>query len=239
MIPAFACHQVYNYFSRLLMQRNTAGAPGILRFSVVCYTPNAFVTPNKSGQPLMMNNPDEITPLLLAWGDGDQAALERLLPLVMAELRAMAKRYMRREHSGHTLQTTALINEAFIKIVDQTRIRWQNRAHFFAIAAQCMRRILTDYARMQQRAKRGGNAPHLALTDAPILSPTQSEELLALDEALQKLARTDERKSQVVELRYFGGFSDEEIAELLNMSVRTVARDWSIARSWLYREISS
>ncbi|MGI9106289.1 MAG: sigma-70 family RNA polymerase sigma factor [Pyrinomonadaceae bacterium] len=182
-------------------------------------------------------NSNEITRLLLAWSDGDRAALERLLPLVMPELRHIAKRYMRQEKSGHTLQTTALVNEAFIKLVDQTQVHWQNRAHFFAIAAKCMRRILIDYARTQQRAKRGGNAEHLSLTDAPILSFTQSQELLALDAALNNLAQTEERKYKVVELRYFGGYSDEEIAELLNVSVRTVARDWHLARSWLYREI--
>lgn len=186
-----------------------------------------------------MSSSHEITQLLLAWGNGDQAALERLLPLVMPELRRIAKRYMRQERSGHTLQTTALINEAFIKLVDQTRVQWHNRAQFFALAAQCMRRILTDYARKQHRAKRGGQAPHLALTEVPVLSFTQSEELLALDAALNKLAQTDKRKSEVVELRHFGGFSDEEIAELLGVSVRTVARDWRMACSWLKRELSS
>ncbi len=187
----------------------------------------------------MTNNSVEITRLLIAWSEGDQESLERLLPLVIPELRRIAKRYMRQERSGHTLQTTALINEAFIKLVDQTQVHWHNRAHFFAIAAQCMRRILIDYARTQRRAKRGGSAEHLALTDAPVLSFTQSEELLVLDAALNKLAQTEERKCRVVELRYFGGCSDEEIAELLNVSVRTVARDWHLARSWLYREISS
>ncbi len=186
-----------------------------------------------------MDNSNEITRLLLAWSDGDRAALERLLPLVMPELRRIAKRYMRQEKSGHTLQTTALINEAFIKLVDQTRVHWQNRTQFFAVAAQCMRRILIDYARTRRRAKRGGDAQQVTLADAPILSFPQSEELLALDFALNKLARLDERKSKVVELRYFGGLSDEEIAELLGISVRTVARDWGLARSWLRRELGA
>lgn len=186
-----------------------------------------------------MNNSNEISQLLLAWSDGDRAALERLLPLVMPELRRIAKRYMRQENSGHTLQTTALINEAFIKLVDQTHVHWQNRTQFFAIAAQCMRRILIDYARTRRRAKRGGDAQQVTLTDAPILSFPQSEELLVLDSALSKLGQFDERKSKVVELRYFGGFSDEEIAELLGISVRTVARDWGLARSWLRRELGA
>lgn len=187
----------------------------------------------------MTDDSDEITQLLLAWGEGDRTALDRLLPIILPELRRIARRHMRLERGGHTLQTTALVNEAFVKLVDQTRVRWQNRSQFFAIAAQCMRRVLTDYARMLQRAKRGGRAQHLPLTDAPVLSFTQSEELLALDAALDKLARSDRRKSEVVELRYFGGFSDEEIADLLNVSVRTVARDWHLARSWLRRELGS
>lgn len=186
-----------------------------------------------------MNNSNEITRLLLAWSDGDRAALDHLLPLIMPELRRIAKRYMRRENSGHMLQTTALINEAFIKLVDQTRVHWQNRTQFFAVAAQCMRRILIDYARTRRRAKRGGDAQQVTLADAPILSFAQSEELLALDSAMNKLAQLDERKSKVVELRYFGGFSDEEIAELLDISVRTVARDWGLARSWLRRELGA
>lgn len=184
-----------------------------------------------------MSDANEITRLLLEWSNGDRAALERLLPIILPELRLIAQRYTRREKGGHTLQTTVLINEAFVRLVDQNRMSWQNRARFFAVAAQFMRRILIDYARTQRRAEHGGDARQAAPSDATILSSTQSEELLALDAALDKLARLDRRKSEVVELRYFGGFSDEEIAELLNVSVRTVSLDWGIARSWLGREL--
>jgi RNA polymerase sigma factor (TIGR02999 family) len=181
----------------------------------------------------------EITDLLQAWEQGDQAALEKLLPAVMGELRHLAKRHMRRENPGHTLQTTALINEAYIKLVGQNRVHWENRNHFYAIAAQCMRRVLLDYAKARGREKRGGNAEHVPLSSAMLMSAVQSKELLALDAALNKLAAEDERKSQVVEFRYFGGYSVQEVSAILGISETTVARDWRLARAWLRREMNT
>jgi RNA polymerase sigma-70 factor (ECF subfamily) len=186
----------------------------------------------------MEKTPHEITDLLQAWEHGDQSALEKLIPLVETELRRLAKSYMRREKSGHILQTTALINEAYIKLIGQDRIHWQNRSHFYAIAARCMRRVLIDYAKAAQRAKRGGNAQPISLS-AALLSTEQSEELLALDVSLSKLAEKDERKSKIVELHYFGGYTVAEIADILGVSEVTVARDWRLARAWLRRELSS
>jgi RNA polymerase sigma factor (TIGR02999 family) len=184
----------------------------------------------------MSQSPHEITDLLQAWARGDQTALEKLIPLVMEELRRLAKSYMRREKLGHILQTTALINEAYIKLIGQNRVHWQNRTHFYAIAAQCMRRVLTDYAKTNLRAKRGGSAQHVSLS-AAILSTERSEELLALDAALSKLGENDERKSKIVELRYYGGYTEGEIADMLGVSEVTVARDWRMARAWLRREL--
>lgn len=186
----------------------------------------------------MTTTPQEITDLLQAWARGEQAALEKLIPLVETELRRLAKSYMRRERPGHILQTTALVNEAFLKLAGQSHINWQNRSHFYAIAALCMRRVLTDYAKTQRRAKRGGQAQQISLSVSN-LSVEQSEELLALDAALYKLAGKDERKSKIVELRYFGGYTVEEIADMLNISEITVARDWRLARAWLRRELGS
>lgn len=180
----------------------------------------------------------EITDLLQDWERGRQSALEKLMPLVMSELRRLAKSYLRRERPGHTLQTTALVNEAYLKLAGHDRVHWQNRNHFFAIAAQCMRRILVDYAKAHRREKRGGAARRVELSEAVSMSEQQSEELLSLDEALERLAAEDERKSKVVELRYFGGYGVEEIAEMLGVSEATVAREWRIARAWLRREIS-
>ena len=185
-----------------------------------------------------MPRPSEITRLLLAWSDGDRAALERLMPLVERELHRIARRYMRREDPGHTLQTTAVVNEAYLKLIDQRSVRWQNRAHFFAIAAQMMRRILIDHARTQTRAKRGGGAPTLSLDEAAVLSDERAADLVALDDALTSLAAVDPRKSRVVELRFFGGLTEEEIAEVLGVAPRTVERDWNLAQAWLYREMS-
>ena len=184
-----------------------------------------------------MPRPSEITRLLLAWSDGDRAALERLMPLVERELHRIARHYMRRENPGHTLQTTAVVNEAYLKLIDQRSVRWQNRAHFFGVAAQIMRRILTNYARDRQRDKRGGRAVQVSLSEVAAIGAETSAELIALDEALQKLAEVDERKSRVVELRYFGGLSVEETAEVLGVSTVTVARDWKLAKAWLAREI--
>ncbi|HLL75593.1 MAG TPA: sigma-70 family RNA polymerase sigma factor [Pyrinomonadaceae bacterium] len=179
----------------------------------------------------------EMTLLLAAWSDGDREALDKLLPLVERELHRLARRYMSRERPDHTLQATALVNEAYVRLIDQTRVRWQNRAHFFAIAAQTMRRILIDHARKQTYAKRGGGALKVALDDAPALTDERAAELVALDEALAGLAKLDERKARVVELRYFGGLGVEEVAEVLGVSVDTVTRDWRRARAWLRREL--
>ena len=184
-----------------------------------------------------MPSSDEITGLLIDWSNGDQAALEKLLPLVERELHRLAHSYMRREDPDHTLQTTALIHETYLRLVDQKRVKWQNRAHFFGVAAQLMRRFLSNYARDQNRAKRGGRAIQVSLSSLAVISSQRTKELIALDEALKKLALVDERKSRVVELRHYGGLSVEETAEVLNVSPVTVLRDWRYARAWLRREI--
>lgn len=184
-------------------------------------------------------SPPQITQLLAEWNRGDQAALERLLPLVYEELRRQAHQRMRGERAGHTLQTTALVHETFVRLVDSQNVRWQNRAHFFAVAAQLMRRVLVDYARSRQRLKRGGGALRVTLGAESAMSPQRSQELLALDEALAKLSATDPRKGQVVEFRLFGGLSNEEVAEVLKVSVNTVTRDWNLALAWLRRELTS
>jgi RNA polymerase sigma-70 factor, ECF subfamily len=184
------------------------------------------------------SSPEELTQLLVAWGDGNQEALEKLMPLVYEELRRLAHNYMRREHPGHTLQTTALVNEAYFRLVDQKRMRWQNRAHFFAISAQLMRRILVDHARSHHYAKRGGGAHKVSLDEGAVVAQGQAADLIALDDALRSLAAIDERKSSIVELRFFGGLNIEETAEALKISPRTVMREWSMAKAWLYRTIS-
>jgi len=181
---------------------------------------------------------DDITQLLRAWGDGNQAALERLMPLVYAQLRQAAHRYMARERRGHTLQTTALVNEVYVRLAKAREMRWQDRVHFFAVSAQMMRRILTDHARAHQYAKRGGGAPVVSLDEAPEVSQKPRADLVALDDALKRLAAVDERKSRVVELRYFGGLSVEETGEVLKVSPETVMRDWKLAKAWLLRELS-
>jgi RNA polymerase sigma-70 factor, ECF subfamily len=182
-------------------------------------------------------SPESVTRLLLAWGDGDQAALEKLIPLVYAELHRLARRYMRREKAGHTLQTSALVNEAYLRLIETHRVRWQNRSHFFAVSAQIMRRILVDFARSRQNLKRGGGACHVSLDEGLVVLPERGAVLVALDEALERLGALNRRQTQVVELRYFGGLNEEEIAEVLKVSVRTVRHDWSLARAWLYREL--
>ena len=182
-------------------------------------------------------SPHEMTQLLAAWSDGDREALDRLLPLVEGELHRLAHHYMNRERAGHTLQTTALVNEAYLRLIDQREVRWQNRAHFFAIAAQMMRRILIDHARKHAVAKRGGGARKVSLAEVALLTDERADELVALDEALKVLARIDERKARVVELRYFGGMNVEETAEVLKLSPDTVTREWRRARAWLHREI--
>jgi len=182
---------------------------------------------------------DEVSQLVLDWADGDQEALDRLMPLVYDELRRVAHHYMRREHPGHTLQTTALVDEAYLRLVDQTHTNWSSRAQFFAIASQLMRRILVDHARSHLYAKRGGGAPKVALDEVAVLSPERGADLIALDDALERLSSIDSRKSRIVELRYFGGLSVEETAEILEVSAITVKRDWGVAKAWLRREISN
>ena len=182
--------------------------------------------------------PYEVTRLLIAWGNGDQAALDALLPLVYQELHRLAARHLGREHGRHTLQTTALVHEAYLRLIDQKEARWQNRAHFFAIAAQMMRRILVDHARARRYQKRGGGARQVSLDEALEVSAERAAEVVALDEALTSLARFDERKSKLVELRFFGGLSIEETAEVLGVSPGTVMRDWTLAKAWLQREMS-
>ena len=183
--------------------------------------------------------PEEVTQLLLDWSNGNQAALEKLMPLVYEELRRLAHHYMRREHPGHTLQTTALVNEAYFRLVDQKQMRWQNRAHFFAISAQLMRRILIDHARSHQSAKRGGGAHKVSLNEVAVVAQEQAADLIALDDALRSLTAIDERKGRIVELRFFGGLSVEETAEALKISPRSVMREWSMAKAWLYKEVKS
>jgi RNA polymerase sigma factor (TIGR02999 family) len=180
----------------------------------------------------------EVTGLLLAWSEGDQAALEKLVPLVYAELHRLARRYMGHERVGHTLQTSALVNEAYLRLTCARGVRWQNRAHFFAVSAQIMRRILVDFARAKQNPKRGGGVRQVTLDEGLIVTSERGADLLALDEALQRLAVLNARQSRVVELRYFGGLKEEEVAEVLRVSPRTVRHDWSLARAWLYRELS-
>lgn len=186
----------------------------------------------------MTSAPQEVSQLLHAWANGDQSALDRLMPLVYEELRQMASRYMHRQSPGHTLQTTALIHEAYLRLVNQKEARWQNRAHFFGVAAKAMRHILVDYARTRQAAKRGGETRKVSLNEAALVAADQAEEIVALDLALERLATVDYRKCQVVELRYFGGLSVEETAEVLKVSAETVMRDWRLARTWLLRELS-
>jgi RNA polymerase sigma factor (TIGR02999 family) len=180
---------------------------------------------------------NDVTGLLHEWKQGDKHALDKLMPLVYDEMRRIAHRYMQKEHDGHTLQTTALINEAYVRLVGQQKIEWQNRSHFFAVTAQVMRHLLIDHARRQNFAKRGGGAERVALDDATMMSSERAVELIALDEALGELAQMDPRKSRVVELRYFGGLSLEETAEVLDISLMTVRRDWRAAKAWLFRRI--
>jgi RNA polymerase sigma factor (TIGR02999 family) len=183
-------------------------------------------------------SPHEITQLLEDWSNGNQAALDKLYPLVYDELRRMARRYMNRERKDHTLQTTALINEAYLRLVEQRHVHWQNRAHFFAISAQIMRRILIDHARRYNYAKRGAGAQKISLDETAVAARDRATELLSLDEALHRLAEIDPRRSRVVELRFFGGLDNDEIAAVLKISPNTVTRDWNLARAWLYQELS-
>ena len=186
-----------------------------------------------------MSEQRDITKLLIEWNGGNRDALESLIPMVYDELQRIAQRHLRRESPDRTLQTTALVHEAYLKIIDQTRINWQNRAQFFGVAANIMRRILVDHARRRSRYKRGGEAVKLSLDEGSIdVSDERAAELVALDEALKKLAREDPQKARLVELRYFGGLSIEETAEVLGISTATVIRQWRIVKAWLYKEIA-
>jgi RNA polymerase sigma factor (TIGR02999 family) len=186
----------------------------------------------------MERSAHQITRLLQAWSEGEQSALEHLIPLVYEELHRLAHHYMAGEQPGHTLQTTALLNEAYLRLVDSPKLSWQNRAHFFAVSAQVMRRILVDWARSRQALKRGGEARPLELEEALVVADAPGADLVALDDALKALAALDPRKSEVVEFRFFGGLSVEETAEVLKVSPETVMRDWKFAKSWLRRELS-
>lgn len=182
--------------------------------------------------------PDEVTQLLINWSQGDKAALEKLVPLVNSELRRLARNYLARERSGHTLQTSALINEAYIRLIDQQSVQWQNRAHFLAVAAQVMRHILVDHARAHLYAKRGGGAQKVPLDEVDVTTGQRAAELVALDDALNTLATLDSRKSHIIELRFFGGLTIEETAVAMDISPKTVTREWRSAKAWLHHEMS-
>jgi len=192
-------------------------------------------------RPMMTANAEDLTGLLIEWGQGDKAALDRLTPLVYDEIRRIAHRYVQREREGQTLQTTALVNEAYLRLAGSANISWQNRAHFFAVTAQVMRHILIDHARRRQYVKHGGDAQRVSFevanSETALMSQPRAAELLALDEAIEELAKIDQRKSRVVELRYFGGLSLEETAEVLEVSLMTVRRDWRAAKAWLYKRV--
>jgi RNA polymerase sigma-70 factor, ECF subfamily len=186
----------------------------------------------------MSRLPIEITRLLSDWSGGDREALNQLMPMVYEELRRLAHRYMAHERAGHTLQTTALVNEAYLRLINERGMQWQNRTHFFAVAAQIMRFILVDYARGHVRAKRGGGAQQVSLGEALVVSEDRATDLLILDEALSRLAAFDQRKSRIAEMRFFAGLTVEETAEVLSVSVETVMRDWRLAKAWLHRELA-
>jgi RNA polymerase sigma factor (TIGR02999 family) len=182
---------------------------------------------------------NHITQLLLAWSNGDESARERLVPIVYEELHRLAHRHIRRERPGHTLQTTALVHEAYVRLVGAKNLRWQNRAHFFAVSARVMRRILIDFVRTKHDLKHGGGALQVSLVDDLAVSPEPDADLLALDEALNRLKKLNRRQAEIVEMRYFGGLKEEEITEVLKVSLRTVQQDWRLARLWLYREMKA
>ena len=185
----------------------------------------------------MPEAPQNVTQLLIGWSDGDKESLNQLVPLVYDELHRQAARYLRHERAGHTLQTTALINEAYLRLIDQKNVHWQNRAHFFGIAAQMMRRILVDHARAKKRAKRGGSDVRISFSEVVLKTPGEDLDFVALDEALDRLAALDEQQSRIVELRFFSGLTVEETAEVLSISTATVKRDWRMAKAWLHREL--
>jgi RNA polymerase sigma factor (TIGR02999 family) len=185
----------------------------------------------------MIERSDQITQLLIAWRNGEAKALDDLMPLVHRELKRIARNFMRRQHVGHTLQTTALVNEAFVRLVDSDKVNWQDRSHFFAMSAQLMRRVLVDAARRKNSAKRGGERVQVTLADDLKSADADQVDVVAIDAALKRLAELNQRQCRIVELRYFGGLTEDEIAETLNISPRTVRRDWNLARAWLYREL--
>jgi RNA polymerase sigma-70 factor (ECF subfamily) len=185
------------------------------------------------------SSPKEVTQLLKDWSNGDESALDKLTPLVYQELRHLAHYYMSRERPGHTLQTTALVNEAYLRLINQNPVHWQNRAHFFGVAAQVMRHLLVDYARKHARDKRGGELQQVSLDEAAVMSPERSSEMIALDEALVELTTLDPRKGRIVELRFFGGLNIEEIAHVLHVAPITVRREWNSAKAWLYKAVTS
>lgn len=187
---------------------------------------------------MAQSSPNDITRLLLAWGNGEKEALDELIPLVHNELRRMAKNYMRQQRPGHTLQATALVNEFYLKLIDSSQVNWQNRTHFFAIAAQLMRRILVNFARAKNSLKRGGKINKVQFNEDLGMPSEKETDLVALDDALRILTKLSPRQSQIVELRFFGGLTEDEIAGYLDISSRTVRRDWSLARAWLYRELN-
>jgi RNA polymerase sigma factor (TIGR02999 family) len=195
--------------------------------------------PVQSGDASPQADPHEVTQLLADWSHGDRAAFEKLIPLVYVELRHLAHRHMEGQRPNHTLQTTALVNEAYLRLADQSKPNFTNRTHFFAVAAKAMRQILVDYAKAQQRQKRGGGATKVELDEAALMSPEQTKAILDVNEALDRLAMLDLRKAHIVELRYFGGLNQDEIAEVLKISTVTVRRDWVFARAWLYTELHS
>lgn len=184
-------------------------------------------------------SPNEVTQLLLAWGQGDASALERLMPVVYDELKRLAHRHMGGERENHVLQTTALVNEAYLRLIDSSRVHWQNRAHFFAVSSQLMRRVLVDLARARDREKRGGGHIQVSLNESVVGADERRADLIALDDALNALAATDERASRVVEMRFFGGLENDEVAEAIGVSVETVKRDWRWARAWLLNEMGA
>ena len=185
-----------------------------------------------------MSSTHEVTELLTAWSGGDKAALDKLMPLIHQELRRLAHRYMSRERPGHTMQTTALVNEAYLRLVNRDGVHWQNRAHFFAIASQLMRHILVDHARSHAYAKRGGGAQTISLDEAMVVSQERAAEVVALDDVLKELAKIDPQQSRIVELRFFGGLTIEETAVVLRLSPATIKREWSTAKAWLYHELA-
>ena len=185
-----------------------------------------------------MSSTHEVTELLTAWSGGDKAALDKLMPLIHQELRRLAHHYMSRERTGHTMQTTALVNEAYLRLVNREGVNWQNRAHFFAIASQLMRHILVDHARSHAYAKRGGGAQTISLDEAMVVSQERAADVVALDDVLKELAHIDPQQSRIVELRFFGGLTIEETAEVLALSPATIKREWSTARAWLYHELA-